>query len=80
MAKVGRNETCPCGSGRKFKQCCATKRTEGAQSRLIMFLIAAAVAAAIFAGFSSRGSRSGGRIWSAEHGHYHDASGRDAAR
>ncbi|MEQ8763201.1 MAG: SEC-C metal-binding domain-containing protein [Planctomycetota bacterium] len=21
--KVGRNEPCPCGSGRKFKQCCA---------------------------------------------------------
>jgi hypothetical protein len=22
-AKVGRNDPCPCGSGRKFKQCCA---------------------------------------------------------
>jgi len=21
--KAGRNESCPCGSGRKFKQCCA---------------------------------------------------------
>ena len=21
--KIGRNETCPCGSGRKFKRCCA---------------------------------------------------------
>ncbi|WP_371685672.1 SEC-C metal-binding domain-containing protein [Tropicimonas sp. IMCC6043] len=21
-AKVGRNETCPCGSGRKYKRCC----------------------------------------------------------
>jgi uncharacterized protein len=21
--KVGRNEPCPCGSGKKFKQCCA---------------------------------------------------------
>ena len=21
--KVGRNDPCPCGSGRKFKQCCA---------------------------------------------------------
>jgi uncharacterized protein len=20
--KVGRNETCPCGSGKKFKKCC----------------------------------------------------------
>jgi len=22
MAKVGRNQPCPCGSGRKYKQCC----------------------------------------------------------
>jgi uncharacterized protein YecA (UPF0149 family) len=23
-AKVGRNETCPCGSGKKFKKCCGS--------------------------------------------------------
>jgi len=26
-AKVGRNETCPCGSGKKYKQCCMNKVT-----------------------------------------------------
>ncbi|MFA5243620.1 MAG: UPF0149 family protein [Sulfuricella sp.] len=25
--KVGRNESCPCGSGKKFKQCCGAERT-----------------------------------------------------
>ncbi|MBM9519787.1 SEC-C domain-containing protein [Desulforhopalus vacuolatus] len=25
MAKIGRNEKCPCGSGRKFKKCCGRK-------------------------------------------------------
>lgn len=25
--KVGRNELCPCGSGKKFKQCCGNART-----------------------------------------------------
>lgn len=25
--KVGRNEACPCGSGKKFKQCCGKERT-----------------------------------------------------
>jgi uncharacterized protein len=25
--KVGRNEPCPCGSGKKFKQCCGVERT-----------------------------------------------------
>jgi len=23
--KVGRNDPCPCGSGKKYKKCCATK-------------------------------------------------------
>jgi len=22
MKKIGRNDPCPCGSGRKYKQCC----------------------------------------------------------
>lgn len=26
-AKTGRNDPCPCGSGRKYKQCCARQRT-----------------------------------------------------
>ncbi len=25
MAKIGRNQTCPCGSGSKYKNCCAAK-------------------------------------------------------
>ncbi|MFO0974097.1 MAG: SEC-C metal-binding domain-containing protein [Phycisphaerae bacterium] len=24
-AQIGRNDPCPCGSGKKFKQCCAKK-------------------------------------------------------
>ena len=28
MAKIGRNEACPCGSGRKFKRCCLGKQQE----------------------------------------------------
>jgi preprotein translocase subunit SecA len=27
--KVGRNEPCPCGSGRKFKRCCGRMEMEG---------------------------------------------------
>ena len=30
MAKTGRNDPCPCGSGKKFKNCCAGKPVEGA--------------------------------------------------
>jgi uncharacterized protein len=28
-AKVGRNDSCPCGSGKKYKQCCMNKTTKG---------------------------------------------------
>lgn len=28
MAKIGRNEKCPCRSGKKFKHCCALKERE----------------------------------------------------
>jgi uncharacterized protein YecA (UPF0149 family) len=27
IVKVGRNEACPCGSGRKFKKCCGSAPT-----------------------------------------------------
>jgi tetratricopeptide (TPR) repeat protein len=28
MAKVGRNDLCPCGSGKKYKKCCLSKDEE----------------------------------------------------
>jgi hypothetical protein len=28
MAKIGRNDPCPCGSGKKFKKCCYLKQKE----------------------------------------------------
>lgn len=27
MHKVGRNDPCPCGSGKKYKKCCEAKQT-----------------------------------------------------
>ena len=27
--KTGRNQSCPCGSGRKFKKCCIAKANQG---------------------------------------------------
>lgn len=29
--KIGRNEKCPCGSGKKFKKCCGEKEQEYAK-------------------------------------------------
>ena len=28
--KIGRNDPCPCGSGKKFKKCCLRKQQSGA--------------------------------------------------
>lgn len=33
-SKVGRNDPCPCGSGRKFKKCCLTKQYEPSMLQL----------------------------------------------
>jgi len=32
MAKIGRNEPCPCGSGKKYKACCLGKQAEPSQA------------------------------------------------
>ena len=47
MAKVGRNEPCPCGSGRKVKRCCGIERGPSEESQARAFLAhASGVAAA----------------------------------
>ena len=77
MRKTGRNDLCPCGSKRKYKRCCEAKDRKG-RSRMMLVVVGGALAAAILAGIASfTGESSSGtvRIWSAEHGHYHDASG-----
>ena len=32
--KIGRNDPCPCGSGKKYKQCCLLKKTSGGKRKL----------------------------------------------
>ncbi|MDR0477100.1 MAG: SEC-C domain-containing protein [Desulfobulbaceae bacterium] len=34
MDKIGRNDRCPCGSGRKYKHCCAGRDEAGRQAKL----------------------------------------------
>jgi hypothetical protein len=34
MNKIGRNDLCPCGSGKKYKRCCAKKEGEMSQREL----------------------------------------------
>ena len=74
MAKQGRNDVCSCGSGKKFKRCCATKTTEARSSKFLMIAVGAAVLAALAAGaasFTSEPSANSVRVWDPAHGHYH---------
>ena len=79
MAKTGRNELCPCGSGKKFKKCHEAKEAGRGRANLMMLVIAGAMLAAVVMGIISLAttdsSPSGVRIWSPEHGHYHNEFG-----
>jgi SEC-C motif len=79
MPRPGRNAPCPCGSGRKFKQCCASKK-DRLSPALIAVLVAAAVLVVNVIVSNARRSSNTGMVWSPEHGHYHDASGREVPR
>ena len=35
MAKIGRNEPCPCGSGKKYKQCCLAIDEQAAHTAVV---------------------------------------------
>jgi len=74
--KAGRNDLCPCGSGKKSKRCCQTGQATGWSSKLLMGLVLAVIAGAVVAGFLSfsddpAAGANAGKVWSQEHGHYH---------
>jgi hypothetical protein len=77
--KVGRNDRCPCGSGKKYKSCCALKQG-GLSLGHWAAILAMAAAAAVLVFFlynltQDEGARIAtcppGQVWSPEHGHCH---------
>jgi hypothetical protein len=74
--KAGRNDACPCGSGKKYKRCCESKEHRTRGSRAMTFVVLAILAGAIAVAVTSFGENptavaTPGRVWSPEHGHYH---------
>lgn len=73
--KAGRNDLCPCGSGKKFKRCCEARQQKNRLSTVMMVLVAAALLGGVAFAVSSLGEGSStpapGRVWSQEHGHWH---------
>lgn len=79
-ATVGRNDPCPCGSGRKYKNCCEGKKAWYAEPKwaglLGLLIVLGSVLLIWFASGSAEngpGNAPPGKVWSPEHGHYHDA-------
>lgn len=83
MSKVNRNEPCPCGSGKKYKNCHQDK-TEVAPNKsmtfvisaiVIIFLLLAGLGLFLGSGKSDSSKPDGlapaGKTWSEEHQHYH---------
>ena len=75
--EVGRNAPCPCGSGKKYKRCCAgkTQRMSLAgrvwMSLIVAMLLTGAVVMLTSLDELGDGSMAPGRVWSAEHQHWH---------
>lgn len=73
--KVGRNQPCPCGSGMKYKHCCASKRNALSRTHklFISILVLLFVGSVLYAMLSFRDHEANGtnRVWSEEHGHWH---------
>jgi hypothetical protein len=79
--KIGRNDPCPCGSGKKYKQCCEGKSAAKTAFLtkwiavivgILVLLIAVGTVASFFTNDQS-GNAPPGKVWSPDHGHWHDA-------
>ena len=71
VTKVGRNDTCPCGSGRKYKQCCGVKAEARSQwGTYALVVLVVAIVGVIAYSFTAGGGGSR-QVWDPVHGHYH---------
>ena len=81
--RTGRNDLCPCGSGKKFKRCCGAVEAGGDDGMSRFFGVASMLAGvALLAGvvlvivrLASGGKDEAKQVWSSEHGHYHTVGG-----
>ena len=80
MKKVGRNDPCPCGSGKKYKNCHLSEEKSKKLSNKSLFIIGLFVVFVAIAAYNlltppkstrPNGPAPAGKVWSEEHGHYH---------
>jgi hypothetical protein len=74
--KTGRNQPCPCGSGKKYKNCCQAKQAERSarRSSYALWILGALVVLGIAGLLSTimQNRDESRRVWSTEHGHWHN--------
>ncbi len=74
---VSRNAPCPCGSGRKYKACCAVKGHDRGKTWVGAIIALGVLIGGLLAGAAllrpERGDATAGQVWSEAHGHWHDA-------
>ena len=71
---VGRNDRCPCGSGKKYKHCCERQEQGwGRSQRMLFALVLIVLVGGLVLALNSRRDPVSGPtgVWSEEHGHYH---------
>jgi hypothetical protein len=77
MSAIGRNEPCHCGSGKKYKRCCALKAQKvPLGSRIALSLVGLMLltgAIVMIMSLDKFGQEPSGprKVWSEEHQHWH---------
>jgi hypothetical protein len=85
ISSAGRNELCPCGSGKKYKRCCGNVDLAAEDTASRFFGVAVVLAGVMAVGGAFVFARAyfveetGKKVWSAEHGHYHTVGGGEHA-
>jgi hypothetical protein len=76
---VGRNDPCPCSSGKKYKQCCLNKTLGWSLQNKIMLslggvilLVCIVLTIRSIRNFEGGSFPTSNRVWSEEHQHWHD--------
>lgn len=82
MSKAQRNAQCACGSGKKYKHCHGKPGRPAppwnrALTMTVVALGAGICLTGVWAVATADKTATDGRVWSAEHGHWHDANGRE---
>lgn len=73
MQKIGRNDPCPCGSGHKYKHCCLNRPDRATlKARILMAIALLVLASGLALALFYQPDDSPRRVWSPEHGHWHD--------